>query len=59
MKSLKYEIVAVLAVCVAALSAHAVEWALTVEKDGATESDTYTFFDDNGAWKLCGINASK
>ena len=36
MKSLKYEIVAVSAVCAAALSAPAVEWSLTVEKGGAT-----------------------
>lgn len=36
MQSLKYGIAAAAVFCAAALSAHAVEWALTVEKDGAT-----------------------
>ena len=36
MHRLTYGIVATAAICVAALSSHAVEWSLTVEKDGAT-----------------------
>ncbi len=30
---------------------------MTVEKDGKAENDSYTFFDDNGTWKLCGAEA--
>ena len=30
---------------------------MTVEKDGKAENESYTFFDDNGTWKLCGVEA--
>ena len=68
MKSLKYEIVAVLAVCVAALSAPAVEWSLTVEKDGATNVVTaakcglaidVSFAEKDGAWSGRVVNREK
>ena len=36
MHGLTYGIVSTAAICVAALPSHAVEWTLTVEKDGAT-----------------------
>ena len=36
MHGLRYGIVATAAICAAALSSRAVEWSLTVEKDGAT-----------------------
>ena len=63
-----YEIVAASAICVAALSAPAVEWALTVEKDGATNVVTaakcglavdVSFAEKDGAWSGRIVNREK
>ena len=69
MKSLKYGISAASVLCVAALSAHAVEWSLTVEKDGATNVVTaadgrkyaidVSFAEKGGAWSGCVVNREK
>ena len=69
MHGLTYGIVSTAAICVAALSSHAVEWSLTVEKDGATNVVTaadgrkyaidVSFAEKNGGW--CGriVNREK
>ena len=68
MKSSKYGIAAASVLCVAALSAHAVEWRLTVEKDGATNVVTaancrlaidVSFAEKGGAWGGCIVNREK
>ena len=68
MKSSKYGIAAASVLCVAALSAYAVEWRLTVEKDGATNVVTaancglaidVSFAEEGGAWGGCIVNREK
>ena len=68
MKSSKYGIAAASVLCVAALSAYAVEWRLTVEKDGATNVVTaancglaidVSFAEKGGAWGGCIVNREK
>ena len=68
MKSLKYGIAVASAICVASLSVHAVEWAMTVEKDGATNVVTaakcglaidVSFEEKDGAWSGRIVNREK
>jgi hypothetical protein len=67
MKSLKYRIVAVLTGCATAGAARAVEWSLTVEKDGETNVVTaasglaidVSFAERDGAWSGSIVNREK
>ena len=69
MHGLAYGIVATAAICVAAFPSHAVEWSLTVEKDGATNVVTaadgrkyaidVSFAEKDGEWSGRIVNREK